>query len=158
MIFSRFWNKRSRYGLEQPVEWFHRVIPIDIQIPSLKLTAKAPKNGGLEYDRLSYWGKRPIFRGYVSFREGRYLVRPWCLNTLNISWGVFGLGFLRGSKHLTQVWGCLGCLGCLMGGYFFMGCCYSSSLKLLMKNIGPLKRFFLASIESWFGGRWPKLV
>ena len=37
-------------------------------LPSLKLTAKAPTNGWLEY----YFpiGFRPIFRGYVSFREG----------------------------------------------------------------------------------------
>ena len=33
----------------------------------------APANGGLEYVLLSFWGKRPIFRGKlaVSFREGR---------------------------------------------------------------------------------------
>ena len=40
------------------------------QVPSLKLTAKAPENGWLE-DEFPF-GFRPIFRGYVyvSFREG----------------------------------------------------------------------------------------
>ena len=41
-----------------------------LQVHSLKLTAKAPKNGWLEYDPfLLGW---PIFRGYVSFREGKW--------------------------------------------------------------------------------------
>ena len=31
-------------------------------VPSLKLTAKAPKTGWLEYFLVSFWGKRPIFR------------------------------------------------------------------------------------------------
>ena len=40
-------------------------------LASLKLTAKAPENGWLEdYFPLG----RPIFRGYVSFREGRSLI------------------------------------------------------------------------------------
>ena len=40
-------------------------------VASLKLTAKAPENGWLEdYFPLG----RPIFRGYVSFREGRFLI------------------------------------------------------------------------------------
>ena len=29
-----------------------------------------PENGWLEYFLVSFWGKRPIFRGHVSFREG----------------------------------------------------------------------------------------
>ena len=37
-------------------------------LPSLKLTAKAPENGWLEYK--PFLLGRPIFRGYVSFREG----------------------------------------------------------------------------------------
>ena len=36
-------------------------------LPSLKLIAKTPENGRLEYDRFVL-GK-PMFRGYVSFRE-----------------------------------------------------------------------------------------
>ena len=38
-------------------------------MPSVKLTAKAPENGWLE-DEFPF-GFRPIFRGCVSFREGR---------------------------------------------------------------------------------------
>ncbi len=38
------------------------------RVPSLKLTAKAPGNGRLE-DEFPWWGKRPKFRGYLSFRE-----------------------------------------------------------------------------------------
>ena len=37
--------------------------------PSLKLTAKAPENEWLEYFLVSFWGKTPIFRCYVSFKE-----------------------------------------------------------------------------------------
>ncbi len=45
-----------------------------IDIHSLKLTAKAPENGWLEYDCfLLGW---PIFRCYVSFREG--ISPKWC--------------------------------------------------------------------------------
>ena len=40
---------------------------IDVSF-SLKLTAKAPENGWLEYDPFLL-GSRPIFRCYVSFRE-----------------------------------------------------------------------------------------
>ena len=40
-----------------------------VGIPSLKLTAKAPKNGWLEYDRFLFGG--PVFQGRtVSFKEG----------------------------------------------------------------------------------------
>ena len=39
-------------------------------VPSLKLTANAPKNGS-SWNTFSFpIGFRPIFRGYVSFREG----------------------------------------------------------------------------------------
>ena len=41
-----------------------------VEIPSLKLTAKAPTNGWLEYD--PFLLGRPIFRCYVSFREGNH--------------------------------------------------------------------------------------
>ena len=49
--------------------WFVIIFNVN-HLPSLKLTAKAPKNGWLEY----YFpiGFQPIFRGYVSFREGKH--------------------------------------------------------------------------------------
>ncbi len=37
--------------------------------PSLKLTAKAPENEWFEYFLVSFGGKTPIFRCYVSFKE-----------------------------------------------------------------------------------------
>ena len=47
-----------------PLPWFFggRVASLTRALPSLKLTAKAPENGWLEYDSFPF-GARPIFRG-----------------------------------------------------------------------------------------------
>ena len=60
----------NRWDFGRKIVRFPEKVDIS-QLHSLKLTAIAPTNGWLEYDRLSYWVKRPIFRGeMVSFREG----------------------------------------------------------------------------------------
>ena len=50
----------------------------------------APANGGLEYVLLSFWGKRPIFRGKltVSFREGTTKRIKWSFSKETIVEGV----------------------------------------------------------------------
>ena len=51
--------------------------------PSPKLTANALESGWLEYEEVSFWGKRPILRTFaVSFTEGKLPilegVQTWC--------------------------------------------------------------------------------
>ncbi len=78
---------RERSGHGQGVGWIP--VLISVELPSLKLTANAPKIGWLEYD--PFLLGRPLFRGYVSFREGDHLsflfVGVFFLNR-PASWGI----------------------------------------------------------------------
>ncbi len=64
-------------GVDDPRgSWHNRILCLpNLSRSCLKLTAKAPENGWLEYYILPYWVKRPIFRGYVKLREGIKNVR-----------------------------------------------------------------------------------
>ena len=57
------------WGLLNGNGWYMWLRKMGVK-PSLKLTAfQAPENGWLEYFIVSFWGKRPIFSSYLSFRE-----------------------------------------------------------------------------------------
>ena len=62
---------RGPAGADPVVEKKSRLGPLFQELPgTLKLTAKAPENGWLYGWNTSFlFGARPIFRGYVSFRE-----------------------------------------------------------------------------------------
>ena len=83
------------------------------RLPSLKLTAKAPENGWLEYDCFLLGQFRPIFRCKlaVSFREyKKFPTYPWIIPDAQagfyfLSWGFGGsLRYAPGVGFLLERW------------------------------------------------------
>ena len=63
---------KESFALVTPLFCFYDSITLREKRPPRSLTFSPLKNGGLEDVRLSYWGKRPIFRGYVKLRGVKY--------------------------------------------------------------------------------------